>query len=215
MARCSWGSRVCGVSDSRRDCSLDVAGVGGAAMTLINDVKKWATENIGSWSLILLTVLVTAMGITGIVVLVKDVETSYYGWANKLVGIIDMPSGQWFGWVLAIIPTLFQLAFLLSKIVGFQVLSNHKIFGYVATACFVIDNALDVISLMRFGENWAVSLVSALIITLVFFTLCSEFMIALFVPTSITMWGIILSKAFTDRNWSLEMSDLGADLGDT
>lgn len=137
-------------------------------MTLINDVKKWATENIGSWSLILLTVLVTAMGITGIVVLVKDVETSYYGWANKLVGIIDMPSGQWFGWVLAIIPTLFQLAFLLSKIVGFQVLSNHKIFGYVATACFVIDNALDVISLMRFGENWAVSLVSALIITLVF-----------------------------------------------
>lgn len=178
-------------------------------MTMINDVKKWATDNIGSWSLILLTLLVTAMGIIGIIVTIKDVETSYYGWSNKLVGILDISGGRWFGWILAIIPTLFQLAFLLSKIVGFQVLTRHKIFPYVAMTCFVIDNVLDVLSLMKFDDNWALSLVGAFIVAIIFFSLCSEFLIALFVPTSITMWIIILSKAFTDQNWSLDMSDLG------
>ena len=178
-------------------------------MSIVSDIKKWATEKVSVWSLVILTLICTALSVNGIICLVKDVQASYHGWGKLLVSFIDMPNSEWFGWVLAIVPSLFTMAYFTSRIVGFQTLTDHKVFNFISITSMIVDNLLDIISLTVWGANVLVSVFSATTVALVFFTGFSEIAISLFLPITITLWSVLLSRAFANQNWSLTPEEFG------
>ncbi len=155
-------------------------------MTSITDkAKKWAStaQTVG---LLIMTVLTIVLSVSGGVFWVADMYMSYLGWGSMAATHIRTGEiGPALALFVSALPTLIQTVFIIAQI-SEAPFYDSKLLKYGFYISLVADNALD-IQQMYDPSIGAVSFALAVVVALVAFSFCSEWLLGFFTPLAVVL----------------------------
>ena len=154
----------------------------------------------------MLFLILSTLTVLGIMLIKSDILTSYHGYGVLAQTKVNIPDGSSIAWVVSIIPTAMQIAFILGKVTESEY-SDNPMISLTSGTMFLWDTTLDIFQMMSgHGTNWQ-SLGISFVMTIIVYGVMSEILVTLIASSAVGIAMSWIKSLLGDSNsWSMGKS---------
>ncbi len=148
-------------------------------------------------------ILLCLLSGAGFLLVKSDVAVSYEGYGVLAKTKVNIPDGKTIAWVVSLIPTFWQMSFILGMVTEKEY-SENPIVSVSSAAMFLWDTTLDIIQMMEgHGTDWQSWLISIVMVVIVY-GMMSEMLVTIMFSSAVGIAISWIKNLFGDSgNWSM------------